>query len=347
MLIPLNEENLRRAARCLASGGLVAFPTETVYGLGADAFNERALARIFAVKRRPFFDPLIVHIASLAALPRLVDVSALGGAGRERLDALSRALWPGPLTLVLPKLPEVPGLATGGLATVAVRFPSHEGAAALIRLSTGAVAAPSANPFGSLSPTRAQHVERTLGDAVDLILDGGPTEIGVESTVLDLSEGCPRILRPGGASAEAIEAVVGPVRGADNPLDSSAAPPASVRSPGQLKGHYAPATALVLADGLRGLARDDECAYLFFSRESYGEEGGAKNVFILSEAGELIEAAARLFDVLHDLDGGLWSCIYTERAPQEGLGCAINDRLAKAAAGSAGFTHIPPELRRK
>ncbi|MDR3301497.1 MAG: threonylcarbamoyl-AMP synthase, partial [Spirochaetaceae bacterium] len=209
MTLPQNDENILRAARCLSAGGIVAFPTETVYGLGADAFNIAALARVFEVKRRPFFDPLIIHIACLAALERLIDFSAMNGAQIGRLEAISHSLMPGPLTLILPKLPAVPDLATGGLGTVAVRFPNHAGAAALIAQSTGAIAAPSANPFGCLSPTRAEHVERTLGNAIDIILDGGPPEIGVESTVLDLTGAAPRILRPGGVSWEEIACCLG------------------------------------------------------------------------------------------------------------------------------------------
>ena len=177
--LELNEKNIMTAAGMIRAGKLAAFPTETVYGLGCDTFNTEALARVFEVKKRPHFDPLIVHIASLDTLERLVDFSRLSAEAEYRLYVLSRALWPGPLTLILPKLKSVPDLATAGLETLAVRFPAHDGALRLITESTGAIAAPSANPFGYLSPTRARHVREQLGNAVDVILDGGPANIGI------------------------------------------------------------------------------------------------------------------------------------------------------------------------
>jgi L-threonylcarbamoyladenylate synthase len=200
---------IRTAAEAIRSGLLVAFPTETVYGLGADCFNPTALARVFEVKGRPRFDPLIVHIAELSALDRVADTALVNG---RILDLLVSRFWPGPLTLILPRRPLVPDLVTSGLPTVAVRFPAHSVALHLIRLSTGAVAAPSANPFGYLSPTRAEHVRAQLGNKVDYVLDGGPSSVGVESTVIDLcASGRPRILRPGGVSREDLEALIGAV----------------------------------------------------------------------------------------------------------------------------------------
>ncbi len=199
------DENLRRAGECIARGGLVAFPTETVYGLGADAFDAKAVARIFEAKARPSFDPLIVHVASIADVERVAD------AGGRKARALMATLWPGPLTLVMPKLKAVPDIVTSGLGTVAVRFPAHPVARAIIAYSGTAVAAPSANPFGYISPTLAEHVERGLGGKVDLIIDGGPCSVGVESTVLDMTVDPPMVLRPGGMPAEAIEAVIGPI----------------------------------------------------------------------------------------------------------------------------------------
>jgi L-threonylcarbamoyladenylate synthase len=210
-LLSTNDDDILLAANALTAGRLVAFPTETVYGLGADAFNPAALARIFEAKGRPRFDPLIVHIAALDALPRIANLNALSPAARRQFDILSAQLWPGPLTLILPKRPEVPDLATSGLPSVAIRFPSHPVAQNLIARSTGAVAAPSANPFGYLSPTCAEHVRDQLGERVDFIIDGGLCSVGVESTVLDLSAGPARILRPGGTSRERIEALIGPV----------------------------------------------------------------------------------------------------------------------------------------
>jgi L-threonylcarbamoyladenylate synthase len=338
MLLKITDENIRRAAAALKNGELVAFPTETVYGLGADAFNPEALAYVFHVKRRPFFDPLIVHIAAFDALSGLIDGAALTAQQHAYLERLARALWPGPLTLVLPKSPRVPDLATGGLDTVAVRFPQNDVAAALIRASTGAIAAPSANPFGCLSPTRAAHVAETLGDAVNIILDGGPTAVGVESTVLDLTADAPRILRPGGTALAAFEAALG------FPLADSkpAVPPENraARSPGQLKSHYAPATRMVLCDRLAESETpfDARAAYLFFSterfqewREKHGAPENAERIYILSSTADTREAASALFETLHRIDRAGAHVIYAERAPETGLGAAINDRLTRAS----------------
>ena len=317
----------------MAAGGLVAFPTETVYGLGADAFNSSALARVFEAKNRPRFDPLIIHIAEENALDRIVDTASLNRAARERLSLLSVRFWPGPLTLVLPKRAEVPELATAGLAAAAVRFPSHPVAQKLIRLSTGAVAAPSANPFGCLSPTRAGHVRDQLGERVDCIIDGGRTEVGIESTVLDISGERPAILRPGGTSREAIEAVIGPV---ELNTASQAAPQAAPMSPGQLKSHYAPGTPLILHrnGALASLPVTSGEGRLYFSPPPFlvsGKEAGG-NTRILSKSGDLCEAAANLFDMLHELDSLGLSLIRAEEAPGYGLGEAINDRLRRAGS---------------
>ncbi|MDR3114787.1 MAG: threonylcarbamoyl-AMP synthase [Treponema sp.] len=335
-----SDEGLQRAAEALRAGLLVAFPTETVYGLGGDGFNPHALARIFAVKGRPRFDPLIIHIAERDSLERIAAIPSLEPAVRNKLDVLCACLWPGPLTLILPKQPEVPDLATSGLPTVAVRFPDHRVAQQLIRRSTGAVAAPSANPFGYLSPTRAEHVQEQLGDQLAFILDGGPCSIGVESTVLDLSAGSPRILRPGGTPRERIEAILGAVEG------PSAEQGRMPHSPGQLKSHYAPRTALTLhrREEMILLPYEPSAGYLFFDRRSRDawvqgldrpydlEPGGTSRIRLLSEGGSLGEAAARLFDLLHELDKIGVSRIRAERVPDAGLGPAINDRLSRAAA---------------
>ncbi|MDR1948824.1 MAG: threonylcarbamoyl-AMP synthase [Spirochaetaceae bacterium] len=334
---------VRAAAEALRAGLLVAFPTETVYGLGADAFNPKALAAVFEAKGRPRFDPLIVHIAELAALDRIACTELLDEAARERAAALTARLWPGPLTLILPKRQEVPDLATSGLSTVAVRFPAHPAAQALIRLSTGAIAAPSANPFGRLSPTRAEHVRDQLGDKVHIILDGGRTAVGVESTVLDLSSGPPRILRPGGVSRERIEALIGPLGTDPGGYPDPDRPP----SPGLLKSHYAPRTPLSLHSREELLTQDDKPGEgrLFFdnlSRDAWLEarsrrqaggqaDDGPLPVYrVLSPGGDLSEAAANLFDLLHDLDGLGLRRIRAEEVPGTGLGPAINDRLLKA-----------------
>jgi L-threonylcarbamoyladenylate synthase len=318
---------------------LVYFPTETVYGRGADAFNQTALAKIFAAKGRPRFDPLIIHIAGLETMDRLADLPALSPPLREKALALSARLWPGPLTLVLPRRPLVPDLAASGLPTVAIRFPDHPAALELIRLSTAAVAAPSANRFGCLSPTRAEHVEEQLGDRIDFIIDGGRTAVGVESTVLDLSGGAgtaPRLLRPGGVSRESIEALIGTVE-VPGP---GGVPPVS---PGQLKSHYAPRTPLSLhsPDAMAALRHRPGELYLFFSRTARDAwlaqqpRPGAPpdSAQALSRTGDTLEAAANLFDLLHRLDRLGGGRIHAEEAPAKGLGPAINDRLFRAAGG--------------
>jgi L-threonylcarbamoyladenylate synthase len=351
-LLTATNKNIKRAAALLAAGGLVAFPTETVYGLGGAAFHPGALAKIFAAKNRPRFDPLIIHIAVIGSLETVADLSLLDGENRKKVRRLTSRFWPGPLTLILPKNPEVPDLATSGLPTVAVRFPDHPAAQKLIRWTGIPVAAPSANPFGYLSPTRAEHVLAQLGDRVGMILDGGPTRVGLESTVLDMSAGQPRILRPGGLPREEIETLIGSV--AIGPVgagpDSGMVPAAGILSPGQLNSHYAPRTELRICPREELVVRpyDPAGAYLFFDRSSQdqwlagpgqGAAGppetapGYRPPFrVLSETGDLTEAAANLFNALHELDGSGCSRIYAERVREKGLGSAINDRLFRAAA---------------
>ena len=333
------DTDLEKAAAALAKGRLVAFPTETVYGLGADTFNLSALARVFEAKNRPRFDPLIIHFAELGALSRIVDIASLDRTTKERLSILSERLWPGPLTLILPKRPEVPGLATAGLETAAVRFPSHPVAQKLIRLAGCPVAAPSANPFGYLSPTRAEHVKAQLGEKVDFIIDGGRTQVGLESTVLDLSRDTPRILRPGGTSREAIEALIGPVElPGDDTRENAEETGTQISpklSPGQLKKHYAPRTPLVLCEPgeLTLLAHTPGEGRLYFSSPQKGDSGAADRTRVLSETGDLAEAAANLFDMLHELDRMGLELVRAEKAPGFGLGAAINDRLRRAESG--------------
>jgi len=337
-ILKVSDESISRAAQVLSQGGLVAFPTETVYGLGCDAFNPAALAKIFEAKGRPRFDPLIVHIADLGTLGKVADLSLLDTEARKNLSLLTENLWPGPLTLILPKQSAVPDLATSGLPTVAVRLPAHETARRLIALSTGAVAAPSANPFGYLSPTLAEHVAKTLGKKVGLILDGGPTQIGLESTVLDLCNGQPTILRPGGAPREAIEALIGAVA-TGNFADTKAE--SALPSPGMLKGHYAPRSPLTVHDGesLCTLSpfKEGNVAILFFdgaSRDAWVSERSPKRatVAVLSETGDAVEAATRLFQTLHELDHLSLKRIHVQLAPEHGLGMAINDRLRRASS---------------
>ena len=313
-------ETIRRAAEVLRAGGLVAFPTETVYGLGADARSEEAVERVFVVKGRPRFDPLIVHVASVHALGDLsprVD---------ERARRLAEALWPGPLTLVLPKRESVPDIVSAGLPTVAVRVPRHPVARSLLREFDGPIAAPSANPFGYLSPTCAEHVDRQIGSKVDLVLDGGPCEVGVESTIVDLSGDQPALLRAGAIETDRIEALIGKL---------APAPPSAVpRAPGQLESHYAPKTWLALLDAPLASAPPLAGRRLGLLRfASHGPvPGGFDIVETLSPTGDVREAASNLFAALHRLDAAGLDAIYVEPVPEAGLGVAIVDRLKRAAS---------------
>lgn len=308
MIRPADDpEALAEAAAILSRGGLVAIPTETVYGLAADATNGAAVARVFAAKGRPSFNPLIAHAADLAAARGL----GAFGAAAERLAA---AFWPGPLTLVVPRAQACPVslLATAGLDTIAVRVPAHGAAQALLARLPFPLAAPSANRSGRVSPTTAAHVAEELGGAVDLILDGGPCGVGVESTVIAApAEGACALLRPGGVPREAIEALAGPLAGAA----------AGIQSPGMLPSHYAPAARL----RLEAARPEPGEAFLAFGPAA---PTGALN---LSPAGDLAEAAANLFAFLRRLDREA-QAIAVAPIPREGLGEAINDRLARAAA---------------
>ncbi|MDU8943509.1 L-threonylcarbamoyladenylate synthase [Ovoidimarina sediminis] len=300
-------EGMRAAAEVLRAGGLVAFPTETVYGLGADARNGIAVARVYAAKGRPAFNPLIVHVASLEAARGIAEF----GAEAERLAG---AFWPGPLTLVLPVREEsgLSPLVTAGLRTVAVRVPAHPLARALLEEAGCPVAAPSANPSGRLSPTTAAHVIEGLCGRIEAVLDGGPCEVGLESTIVAPGPP-PRLLRPGGLPAEAIEACLGV------PL-LRAGVEGGVEAPGQLQSHYAPGAGLRLeADGPGPGER----------MLGFGDVAGELN---LSPSGDLTEAAAHLFDYLRRLDDGKGGAIAVAPIPERGLGRAINDRLRRAAA---------------
>lgn len=317
-VVNASAESLDRAAAVLRAGGVVAFPTETVYGLGADAFDAAATARIFEIKGRPAFDPLIVHVLDEAMLQRVaadIPQAALG---------LMARFWPGPLTIVLDKRPEVPEIVTAGLPTVAVRMPAHPVARALLERAGRPLAAPSANPFGYLSPTRAEHVARMLGDRVDLIVDGGASGIGLESTIVRLSPR-PELLRRGAIDAPEIEAIVGPLYEPD--------PQAEVAplAPGRLPQHYAPATPVRIVgfDAVPAAERAQAAALAF--REA---PAGYAHVRVLSERGELREAAARFFEWLHELDAARPSRIDAEPLPEAGLGAAMMERLRRAAASA-------------
>lgn len=329
-LLPATPENIRRAAQILQSGGLVAFPTETVYGLGANALDEEAAARIFTAKERPTADPLIVHLGSEEQTP-LIAASVSEAARR-----LMRVFWPGPLTLLLPRQPAVPDLVTSGLPTVAARVPNHPVALELLRQAGLPIAAPSANRFGHISPTTAQHVWHDLRGRVDLILDGGPTPIGVESTVLDLSTSPARILRPGGVTREMLEAVIGPV----TVLGQKRKAEPGLPSPGLLERHYAPRAEMILFAGEH--ARDALIAFLAEQRlvRKVGVLAAQEDAEALEQAGavvyrlgsDLSSIARHIYAGLRWLDGQGVDLIVCRDFGESGLGLAINDRLRRAAA---------------
>jgi len=326
-------EHLERAAAALRAARLVGMPTETVYGMAGDALNPAALAGIFEIKRRPFFDPLIVHIE------RLDDLDPLVRARPEGADLLMKTFWPGPLTLVLPKSDRVPDLATAGLDTVAVRMPAHPVARALLRAAGRPLAAPSANPFGFLSPTTAAHVADAFSDdetgLLDCVLDGGACEVGVESTVVGWEDGAPVLLRAGGVPLEALEAALGRPLGVPAPRVGS--PHCPVASPGALPWHYAPRTPLRLVESPHdGADRDDaaRAGLLWFGSDP--APAGYAVVENLSPKGDLREAAANLFAALHRLDGRGLARLDAHLVPESGLGRAINERVRKAAAKDAG-----------
>jgi L-threonylcarbamoyladenylate synthase len=326
VLIP-TPEHLERAAIALRAGRLVGMPTETVYGMAGDALNPAALAGIFEIKRRPFFDPLIVHIE------QPTDLDALIRARPEGADLLMKTFWPGPLTVVLPKSDRVPDLATAGLDTVAVRMPAHPVARALLRAAGRPLAAPSANPFGYLSPTTAAHVADAFVDdetgLLECVLDGGACDVGVESTVVGWEHGVPVLLRAGGVSLEALEATLGfPLK---TPAPQVGSPHGPVASPGALPWHYAPRTPLHLAAPQNAHLNDTARAGLLWFGAVQPPAGYAA-VENLSPAGDLREAAAHLFAALHRLDSQGLARIDAYLVPESGLGRAINERLAKAAA---------------
>jgi len=319
--------NLALLARHLRAGRLVAVPTETVYGLAGDATSRAACERIFAAKGRPASDPLIVHIASLRDLAR---VAAPNGAALK----LARAFWPGPLTLILPKTDAVPDAATAGLPSVAVRMPSHPLFRRLIRLAGVPLAAPSANPFGYVSPTTADHVRKHLGSRIRHILDGGPSSIGLESTIIDLrNPRRPVLLRPGAVTRGAVARVLGiPVSRALKPSTHGAQV-----SPGQMARHYSPRTPVVLHDGLTArtvASGSPEDAWLFISkpRGKVVSRFPGRNVFWLDAKGDLRRASRRLFAALRELDEGGFRLIHAERPRGRGLAEALADRLSRAAS---------------
>ena len=309
---PASTASIKKAARFLRIGEPVAFPTETVYGLGADATSDAAIARIFEIKNRPRFNPLIVHVQNMEAAIRI-------GTFNETAQRLAREFWPGPLSLVVPRTPnsQVSLLACAGLDTVAIRIPDHETARAILTAANLPIAAPSANSSGKVSPTRAIHVVDSIGDRIDLVIDSGPCGVGLESTVVDCTTAQPVILRPGGITSEAIEARIGTL--------SSRATAVRPASPGMLESHYAPERPLRL--NVRSLERNE--ALLSFGTHHLI---GAATEMNLSRGGNLREAAANLFAMLRDLDQPEYAGIAVTPVPETGLGRALNDRLRRAAS---------------
>ncbi|MCL2689004.1 MAG: L-threonylcarbamoyladenylate synthase [Chitinispirillia bacterium] len=315
-------KQIEKGADILREGGVVALPTETVYGLGASAFNEKALARVFEIKRRPFFDPLILHISNIKWLDNLAaDIPAAA-------KNLIEKIWPGPLTIVLPKKNCVPDIATSGLPGVALRMPSNETARALIELAGVPVAAPSANLFGSVSPTTAKHVEDQLGGSVDIIIDGGPCTVGIESTIISFMNAAPTLLRPGGTPLEEIESITGKVI-------IPAREDFVNHSPGRSEQHYATSAPLLLInsiDDIPSISVDKKVGLL--SLEPIDKNLFLSNIDViecLSENGDLREAACNLFAAMRRLDDCGADIIAALPVPNTGLGLAINDRLYRAS----------------
>ncbi len=323
-LLDISDDNIRRAAEVLAQGGLVGMPTETVYGLAADATNDRAVASIFEAKGRPSFNPVIVHVNDLSAAADIVELN-------DKAEHLASIFWPGPLTMILPRRAgtAVSLLTSAGLPTQAIRIPAHPVARKLIDALGRPIAAPSANVSGSLSPTTPQHVAQSLGDKAGVILAGGKAGVGLESTVIDMTGDVPVVLRPGGVTIEDLRMNIGQVDLSIEAVDDKP------KSPGQLLRHYAPKTRLRLK------AVDvapDEALLAFGSLRFMGIRGGgfakdlpSEQLLNLSEKGDLTEAAANLFAMLHQLDQKNVSGIAVMSIPDTGLGMAINDRLKKAA----------------
>lgn len=313
------EENIKKAASFILEGKTVVFPTETVYGLGADGYNPEACARIFEIKERPRFDPLILHADCAENARKLFSYVP------EKALRLMQKFWPGPMTLVLPKADNISDIVTAGLKTVAVRVPRHPVALSLIKAAGRPVAAPSANKFGRLSPTTAIHVAEQLGDGPAIILDGGRTTVGVESTIITFYENKPVLLRAGGLAAEEIEEELG--EKVLRPVISGDSLPSA---PGCLKKHYAPVAEMKIIKRGDKTEKDKNTAYMAFSEppEDCGEYGIVR---ILSAEKNLCEAAANLFYMLHELEKAGIKKIYAEEMPHTGLGLAIMDRLKRGS----------------
>ena len=310
--------DISKAIALLSTEELVAIPTETVYGLAGNIFSEKAIKSIFQTKKRPFFNPLIVHIPSVDLLPTIVSYIP------EKAERLADAFWPGPLTLVLPKQSTIPDIITAGKDTVAVRIPNHPTTLELLNQLDFPLAAPSANPFGSISPTTAEHVNDYFKDDIKMVLDGGPCQRGIESTIIGFEGDKPIIYRLGSTSIEAIETIVGPINIKNK---TEIAPDA----PGMLDRHYAPSTLTVLADDISEAIQkysDKRIGVLAFSKPS--DHDAVAFQIVLSESTDLQEAASKLYDALHQLDKQDLDIIIAERFPDIELGKSINDRLQRA-----------------
>ncbi len=309
--------DISAAKAFLEAGDVVGMPTETVYGLAGNALNPDAVLRIFSVKNRPAFDPLIVHTDSLEKVFRYVTHLP------EPARKLAESVWPGPLTLLLPKRDLVPDLTTSGLDTVAVRIPNHPLTLALLRSLDFPLAAPSANPFGYISPTTAQHVADQLGDQIPYVLDGGPCGIGLESTIIGFENEQPTVYRLGGMALEQLTALIGPLTVRDHSTSNP-------KAPGMLSSHYAPRKPVYLLNlHEQPTDVDDQTGALVFSTPFSGIP--IQNQLVLSPSGNVIEAAKNLFAYLRQLDQMTLTRIYAQRLPNEGLGRAVNDRLKRAS----------------
>jgi L-threonylcarbamoyladenylate synthase len=312
-------KNIDFAADLLLKGKLVAIPTETVYGLAANALNEKAVLSIFEAKQRPFFDPLIIHLADIDSVCEYAELKD------ERLKKLAKTFWPGPLTLLLPKKDNIPNIVTSGLERVAVRIPNHPLTLELLKKINIPLAAPSANPFGYVSPTKPAHVEDQLGNKIDYIIDGGSCNIGLESTIIGIEGDAVCVYRLGGLAIEDIESIIGKV---ELRINSSSDP----KAPGQLKSHYAPSKPLFIGDINDLILRHStkKIAVICFGEENFSNEGLI--VFNLSRKKNLAEAAINLFKFLREADECLAEVVLCHQLPDIGLGRAINDRLKRAAA---------------
>jgi L-threonylcarbamoyladenylate synthase len=316
MIIDSTKENIKKAAEEIIAGGIVAFPTENVYGLGADGLNPTAVAKIFEAKQRPTFNPLILHIASRDQLKELVNIE------NDKVYNLINAFWPGPLTIVLPKKDIVPDIVTAGNTTVAVRMPQHPIAKALIEACGRPIAAPSANQFGFLSPTTAAHVEKQLSNKVNIILDGGKSDVGVESTIVEVTNDGVFLLRHGGISLEQLKDVCDFVEVRDTNIDKP-------NAPGQLFQHYAPSIPLKFISEINEAEIKGRRLGGLFLKEN-NSEIEFEQVEFLSKAGDMREAATNLFSHLHNLENNNLDLILVEPIEEKGLGIAIMDRLVKA-----------------